>query len=161
MQLNVPTAEVFIKDKTKYKEYHKAHLELCSNKIKNLKDFERFIINYVIKKKNKVNKRKLKNYIRLHYHIVDNQRCKAYAIYLYNYLIKCNNKNYFSRWLFIIKNVLKNNQSRTYLFFLFKLIVKKIIRYRSSLKKYKKNSKKYDERGRFSSRINRSEEKNI
>ena len=51
MQLNVPTAEVFIKDKTKYKEYHKAHLELCSNKIKNLKDFERFIINYVIKKK--------------------------------------------------------------------------------------------------------------
>lgn len=162
IQRNVPTAEIFIKDKTKYKEYHKAHLELCSNKIKNLKDFDKFIINYIIKnKKIKIDKKNLKNYIKLHYHIVDNQRCKAYATYLYNYLIKCNNKNYISRWIFIIKNIIKNNKSRIYLFFLLKLCIKKIIGYRSSFKKQKKNLKKYDERGRFSSRVSRNEEKTL
>tara|TARA_B100000963_G_scaffold359267_1_gene386060 strand:- start:4905 stop:6239 length:1335 start_codon:yes stop_codon:yes gene_type:complete len=154
----IPTAEILINEKSKDKEFYKSHLELCENKINSIEDFEKNIIKFLIKKKKfSVDKRKINNYIKLHYTVVDDNRCKAYANYLSKYIKQINKKNYISRLFYITKQILMKPYNWHYFFYLNKLILKKFLRYKTVKKKIQKNLA-FDERGRYDSRIKNGDE---
>ena len=155
---NIPTAEIVSNISTTRRIFYNHQLNLCSNKIKNLKNIIK-IINKVNKNKKffSTNKKVMKNYIINNFYKVDGNRCYEYAKKINNFSNSQINTNKTKNFFNIFFEVIKTKKLIYYKYFL-KLCIKKIFNFKLDYPNFEhiKVNKytKIDRTGRYDSRIN-------
>ena len=155
---NIPTAEIVSNISTTRRIFYNHQLNLCSNKIKNLKNIIK-IINKVNKNKKlfSTNKKVMKNYIINNFYKVDGNRCYEYAKKINNFSNSQINTNKTKNFFNVFFEVIKTKKLIYYKYFL-KLCIKKIFNFKLDYPNFEhiKVNKytKIDRTGRYDSRIN-------
>ena len=158
---NIPTAEIVSNISTTRRIFYNHQLNLCSNKIKNLKNIIK-IINKVNKNKKffSTNKKVMKNYIINNFYKVDGNRCYEYAKKINNFSNSQINTNKMKNFFNIFFEVIKTKKLIYYKYFL-KLCIKKIFNFKLDYPNFEhiKVNKytKIDRTGRYDSRINQED----
>lgn len=155
---NIPTAEIVSNISTTRRIFYNHQLNLCSNKIKNLKNIIK-IINKVNKNKKffSTNKKVMKNYIINNFYKVDGNRCYEYAKKINNFSNSQINTNKTKNFFNVFFEVIKTKKLIYYKYFL-KLCTKKMFNFKLDYPNFEhiKVNKytKIDRTGRYDSRIN-------